>query len=159
MELTTCLWFDGVAREAAEFYVASFPDSEILTNWVTPTETPGNKVNEEVFVEFRIFGQKFIALNGGPRFPHSEAVSFSIPCRDQAEIDHYWNLLTTDGGEESMCGWLKDKYGVSWQVTSPEMGKYLGGEDLAGAERATKAMLEMRKIDLAKLEKAYLGND
>lgn len=158
MELTTCLWFDGVAREAAEFYVATFPNSRLTSNWIAPTDTPGNQVNEEVTVEFQIFGQNFIALNGGPNFPHSEAVSFQIPCKDQAEIDHYWNVLTADGGEESMCGWLKDKFGVSWQITSPEMMNYLGGDDRAGAERATKAMLDMRKIDLARLERAYRGD-
>jgi predicted 3-demethylubiquinone-9 3-methyltransferase (glyoxalase superfamily) len=159
MKLTTCLWFDGCAREAAEFYVSVFPDSKMATNWITPVETPGNQVGEEVFVEFEIFGQKFIGLNGGPQFPHSEAVSFQIPCEDQTEIDHYWNLLIADGGAESMCGWLKDKFGVSWQVTSPRMSDFLGGSDAAGAERATKAMLEMRKIDLVKLEEAYFGND
>lgn len=159
MQLTTCLWFDGCAREAAEFYVSIFPNSRITSNWIAPTETPGNKQGEEIVVDFEIFGQKFIALNGGPQFPHSEAVSFQIPCEDQAEIDHYWNLLTANGGAESMCGWLKDKFGVSWQVTSPHMSDFLGGPDSAGAERATKAMLEMRKIDLAQLERAYLGND
>ena len=93
----------------------------------------------------------------GPQFPHSEAISFQIPCKDQAEIDKYWDLLTADGGQESQCGWLKDKFGISWQVTSPEMGQYLGGPDPEGAQRATKAMLEMKKIDLAKMKKAYLG--
>ena len=156
-QLTTCLWFNNNAREAAEYYVRIFPNSRMLTNWVTPVETPGNQPQTEVTVEFEIFGQKFIALNGGPIFTHSEAVSFVIPCQDQQEVDHYWNLLITDGGQPSQCGWLKDKFGISWQVVSPDMGKYLGGSDPEGAQRATQAMLQMKKIDLAVMEKAYQG--
>ena len=157
MELTTCLWFDGRAREAAEFYTSVFPDSSIDTEWNAPIDTPGNSQGEEVFVEFTIFGQKFVGLNGGPRFPHTEAVSFQIPCKDQDEIDHYWSVLTADGGEESQCGWLKDKFGVSWQVISPELMHYLGGPDPEGSQRATQAMLTMKKIDLAELQRAYEG--
>ena len=157
MELITCLWFDGRAREAAIFYTSIFPDSSLADNWIAPTDTPGNKVGEEIVVNFTIFGRPFIGLNGGPQFPHSEAISFQIPCKDQAEIDKYWDLLVNDGGGESQCGWLKDKFGVSWQVTSPEMMKYLGGPDPQGAQRATQAMLQMKKIDLAELERAYRG--
>lgn len=157
MEMTTCLWFDGQAREAANFYASIFPNSSVEGNWIAPTETPGNEQGSEVLVNFSIFGRPFIALNGGPQFPHSEAISFQIPCTDQNEIDKYWNLLTADGGQESQCGWLKDKFEVSWQVISPEMGNYLGGPDAAGAQRATQAMLEMKKIDLAVMKKAYLG--
>ena len=157
MQLTTCLWFDGRAREAALFYTSIFPNSEIADNWLAPTDTPGNTKGEEVVVNFKIFGQNFIALNGGPQFPHSEAISFQIPCMDQEEIDKYWELLIKDGGEESQCGWLKDKFGVSWQVTSPEMMKYLGGSDPIGAQRATEAMLKMRKINLEEMRLAYLG--
>lgn len=157
MELITCLWFNGNAREAATFYTSIFPDSSMADNWIAPTETPGNKVGEEIVVNFKIFGRPFIGLNGGPHFPHSEAISFQIPCRDQAEIDKYWELLTRDGGEESQCGWLKDKFGISWQVTSPEMMKYLGGTDAEGAKRATNAMLEMKKINLATMRRAYEG--
>jgi predicted 3-demethylubiquinone-9 3-methyltransferase (glyoxalase superfamily) len=158
MELTTCLWFNGNAREAANFYVSIFPDSHIADNWIAPTDTPGNKHGEEVVVNFRIFGQNFIGLNGGPQFPHSEAISFQIPCNNQNEIDRYWELLTKDGGQESQCGWLKDKFGISWQVTSPEMMKYLGGPDPEGARRATDAMLKMKKIDLEDMRLAYIGN-
>ena len=157
MQLTTCLWFNGNAREAANFYTSIFPDSSIADNWIAPTDTPGNKEGEEIVVNFKIFGQPFIGLNGGPQFPHSEAVSFQIPCQDQAEIDMYWDLLTADGGEESQCGWLKDKFGVSWQVISHEMNLYLGGSDAEGAQRATKAMLGMTKINLAEMKTAYLG--
>jgi predicted 3-demethylubiquinone-9 3-methyltransferase (glyoxalase superfamily) len=157
MKLKTCLWFDGNARAAAEFYVSIFPDSSISDNWNAPTDTPGNKTGDEIVVNFKIFGVDFIALNGGPQFPHSEAISFQIPCANQDEIDKYWDLLTKDGGQESQCGWLKDKFGVSWQITSPEMMDYLGGNDAEGAKRATQAMLKMRKIDLAEMRKAYLS--
>jgi predicted 3-demethylubiquinone-9 3-methyltransferase (glyoxalase superfamily) len=155
MELTTCLWFNGNAREAAEFYVSAFPNSSIGSNWIAPTETPGNQKGEEIVVDFVIFGRPFIGLNGGPQFTFSESVSFQIPCANQDEIDKYWELLTKDGGEESQCGWLKDKFGLSWQVTSPQMSQYLGGLNPEGAKRATEAMLEMRKIDLAAMKSAY----
>lgn len=158
MELTTCLWFNGNAREAALFYTSIFPQSEIADNWIAPTDTPGNKQGEEIVVNFKIFGQPFIGLNGGPQFPHSEAISFQIPCTNQDEIDKYWNLLTKDGGQESQCGWLKDKFGISWQITSPEMMKYLGGSDPEGAQRATKAMMEMKRIDLEEMKRAYFAN-
>jgi predicted 3-demethylubiquinone-9 3-methyltransferase (glyoxalase superfamily) len=157
MELTTCLWFNGNAREAANFYTSIFPDSSIQDNWIAPTDTPGNKQGEEIVVNFKIFGQNFIGLNGGPQFPHSEAISFQIPCKNQSEIDKYWAILTSDGGHEGQCGWLKDKFGISWQVTSTEMMKYLGGSDSKGAERATKAMIKMNKIDLESMRRAYEG--
>ena len=157
MNLTTCLWFDQNARQAANFYVGIFPDSSIEDAWVTQSGTPGNKPGDEVLVHFKIFGQPFVGLNGGPRFTHSEAVSFQIPCKDQAEIDKYWALLTADGGQESMCGWLKDKFGVSWQVVPERLSSYLQGADTAGAKRATEALLKMKKIDLAAIKAAYEG--
>jgi len=157
MEITTCLWFNGNAREAATFYTSIFPDSSIANNWLAPVETPGNAQGEEVVVNFKIFGRPFIGLNGGPQFPHTQAISFQIPCRDQAEIDKYWDLLTADGGKESQCGWLWDKFGVSWQVTSPKMNDFLAGPDAAGSQRATEAMLQMKKIDLGAMERAYLS--
>ena len=158
MRLVTCLWFNGRAREAANFYSSIFPNSSIEENWIAPTDTPGNKKGEEIVVNFKIFGQPFIGLNGGPQFPHSEAISFQIPCTDQDEIDKYWSLLTKDGGQESQCGWLKDKFGISWQITSPEMMKYLGGSDPEGAQRATKAMMQMKKIDLEEMKRAYFAD-
>lgn len=157
MDLITCLWFNGNAREAATFYTSIFPNSSLADNWIAPTDTPGNQKGEEIVVNFTIFGRPFIGLNGGPQFPHTQAISFQIPCRDQAEIDKYWELLTADGGKESQCGWLWDKFGVSWQVTSPSMTKFIAGPDAAGAMRATQAMLEMTKIDLKVMEDAYLG--
>lgn len=157
MTLTTCLWFNGNGREAAAFYTSIFPNSHMEDNWIAPTDTPGNQVGEEIVVNFTIFDQPFIALNGGPQFPHSEAISFQIPCADQVEIDKYWKILTADGGQESQCGWLKDKFGISWQITSPEMMKYLGGSDSEGSKRATQAMLGMKKINLAEMQRAYEG--
>ena len=157
MKLTTCLWFDGKAREAANFYVDIFPDSSLGNNWIAPTETPSNEQGTEVVVDFTIFGQPFIGLNGGPMFQFSEAISFQIPCADQNEIDHYWNLLTADGGEAGRCGWLKDKFGVSWQVVSPAMEQYIGGPDAAGAAAATQAMITMNKIELDALRLAFEG--
>lgn len=155
MKLTTCLWFDGNGREAAEFYVDIFPNSSIGNNWIAPTDTPSNEQGTEVVVDFTIFGQPFIALNGGPYFTFTEAISFQIPCEDQAQIDHYWTILSADGGQPGQCGWIKDKFGVSWQVTSRQMEQYIGGPHPAGAEAATKAMMAMSKIDLDGLRNAY----
>ncbi len=155
MKITTCLWFNGNAREAAEFYVSTFPDSSIEGAWEAPVETPGNEQGSEVLVNFSIFGQPFIALNGGPQFSFSEAISFQIPCNDQVEIDRYWDILTADGGVAGQCGWLKDKFGISWQVVSSKMQEFLGGSNPAGAQAATEAMLAMTKIDLEALRIAY----
>jgi predicted 3-demethylubiquinone-9 3-methyltransferase (glyoxalase superfamily) len=148
VELTTCLWFDGRAREAADFYTSIFPNSSASVA----------SEGFEVMVNFTIFGRPFVGLNGGPQYQHCEAISFQIPCANQSEIDKYWSFLTADGGQEGQCGWLKDKFGVSWQVVSSEMGSYLGGPDEEGRQRATQAMLAMKKIDLAAMEKAYLGS-
>ena len=159
MQLTTCLWFEhGNAREAANYYVDLFPNSSIGNHWIAPTDTPGNAQGDEVVVDFVMFGQNFIALNGGPYFTFNESISFQIPCKDQDEIDQYWNKLISDGGQESQCGWLKDKFGVSWQITSPQMEQYIGGQDPEGAKRATQAMLQMKKIVIADLKAAYESN-
>lgn len=157
MELTTCLWFDGNAREAAEFYVAHFPDSSLGEHWSTLADTPGNDAGDEVTVDFTICGQSFMGLNGGPAFRFNEAISFRIPCETQDDIDYYWELLTGNGGAESQCGWLRDRFGISWQVVSPEMGRYLAGPSAAGAAAATTAMLSMTKIVLSELRDAYEG--
>ena len=155
MALTSWLWFDGNAREAAEFYVSIFPDSSIGNNWIAPTDTPSNEQGTEVVVDFTIFGQSFMGLNGGPMFTFSEAISFQIPCADQSEIDRYWDIFTKDGGTPGNCGWLKDKFGVSWQVISPQMEQYIGGPDPVGAHAATQAMLTMSKIVLDEMRTAY----
>lgn len=135
------LWFDGQAEEAAKLYTSIFPNSGI------------NDVNP-VTVSFTLDGQEFVGLNGGPQFHFTEAVSFVITCQDQAEVDHYWNALTADGGEESQCGWLKDRFGVSWQVTPTALMELLGDPDRERAGRAQQAMLTMRKIDIAELRRA-----
>jgi predicted 3-demethylubiquinone-9 3-methyltransferase (glyoxalase superfamily) len=135
--------------------VATFPQSSIGNNWIAPAETPSNEQGSEVVVDFTLFGAPFIGLNGGPQFRFNEAISFQIPCADQQEINHYWDVLTANGGEASRCGWLKDKFGVSWQVTSPLMEKYLGGPDPGGAKAATEALMTMSKIDLGELQRAY----
>ena len=124
------------------------------SNWIAPTETPGNEQGDEVYVDFTIFGQPFIGLNGGPQFPHSEAISFQIPCKDQDEIDHYWNILTADGGEESRCGWLIDKWGLSWQIVPKRLGEVLSNPDPVKAKAAMDAMLQMNKISIAELDAA-----
>ncbi len=155
MKLTTCLWFDGNARQAAQFYVSIFPNSSIGNNWIAPADTPSNELGSEVVVDFTIFGAEFIGINGGPMFQFSEAISFQIPCADQDEINHYWDILTADGGQPGRCGWLKDKFGVSWQVVSRQMEQYIGGPDPAGAQAATQAMLTMNKIDLEEMRQAY----
>ncbi|WP_069815097.1 VOC family protein [Streptomyces sp. TP-A0874] len=152
---TTCLWFDGQAEEAAEFYVSVFDDSR-LGRTLRYTEAGGGPAGSVMTVEFEINGQRFVALNGGPEFTFSEAVSFQIHCADQAEVDRYWSRLT-DGGEEVQCGWLKDRFGVSWQVVPTELLELLADPDPEKAERVTRAMFSMVKLDIAELRRAHAG--
>ena len=156
-QITPCLWFDHDAEEAAEFYVSLFPDSRIDSVSRAPGDNPSTKAGDVLFVSFTLSGRPFIALNGGPQFPLTEAVSFQIDCEDQAEVDRYWESLAEGGGEHGQCGWLKDRFGLSWQIVPREMGAYLGGPDPAGAARAMEAMLRMQKLDVAKLREAYEG--
>ncbi|WP_225833669.1 VOC family protein [Streptomyces sp. NK08204] len=153
---TTCLWFDGQAEEAADFYVSVFNNSGIgrVGRYTEAGPGPAGSV---LAVEFTANGQKFVALNGGPQFTFNEAVSFQIHCCDQQEIDHYWSRLTEDGGEGGPCGWLKDKYGVSWQVVYDRLIDLLGDPDPEKAARTARAMLSMGKLDVAELERAYAG--
>jgi predicted 3-demethylubiquinone-9 3-methyltransferase (glyoxalase superfamily) len=153
--LTTCLWFDGQAEEAANHYVSIFKDAK-LGRVGRHTEAGPGPAGSVMAVEFELNGQKFVGLNGGPQFTFSEAISFQIYCDDQDEVDYYWSKLT-EGGEESMCGWLKDTYGVSWQVIPRLLIDMIGDPDQEKAKRATEAMLAMRKFDIAALEKAYAG--
>jgi predicted 3-demethylubiquinone-9 3-methyltransferase (glyoxalase superfamily) len=153
---TTCLWFDGQAEEAAEFYVSVFKNSS-MGRITRHTEAGPGPAGSVLVVDFTANGQKFIALNGGPQFTFNEAVSFQILCADQDEIDYYWTKLTENGGEGGPCGWLKDKYGVSWQVVYDRMPDLIGGPDQEKAARAMKAMMGMGKLDVAALEKAYAG--
>lgn len=153
---TTCLWFDGQAEEAANFYVSVFKNSRIGTI-VRYSEVGHGEPGSVLTVEFEANGQKFVALNGGPQFKFNEAISFEIRCDDQAEVDHYWKTLTEGGGEEGPCGWLKDRFGVSWQVTPARLIEMISDPDQQKADRAMQAMLKMHKIDVAELEKAYAG--
>jgi predicted 3-demethylubiquinone-9 3-methyltransferase (glyoxalase superfamily) len=155
-KITPCLWFDGKAEEAAAFYTSVFPDSHIDKVVTTPTDTPGNKAGDVITVEYTLFGDStFIGLNGGPDFKFDEAVSFVVPCEDQAEVDHYWDTLVQGGGEHSVCGWLKDRFGVAWQVTPRQLNEMTESPDREAAARAMEAMLKMTKIDIEKLREAY----
>ena len=154
-KINACLWFDNQAEEAAEHYVSVFENANITGISRFGEGAPG-PAGQAMVVEFDLEGQKFQALNGGPAFSFTEAVSFVIDCSSQDEVDRYWNALT-DGGSEGRCGWLKDRYGVSWQIVPSALGGLLGGPDSAGAERAMQAMLGMKKLDIAELQKAYDG--
>ena len=156
-KITPSLWFDYRAEEAAEFYVSLFPDSRIDEVTRAPGDNPSTRAGDVLLVSFTLAGQQYVALNGGPQFPFTEAVSFQIDCEDQAEVDRYWEALVEGGGEHSMCGWLKDRFGLSWQVIPRQMGDYLGGSDHEGAARAMAAMLQMQKIDIGQLRVAYEG--
>jgi predicted 3-demethylubiquinone-9 3-methyltransferase (glyoxalase superfamily) len=151
--LTPCLWFDTEAQDAANFYISVFPNSRITdtTHYGEAGPRPADMV---LTVEFELDGHPFTALNGGPEFSFTEAVSFQIDCADQAEVDRYWDALTADGGQESMCGWLKDKYGLSWQVVPRRLVELLADPDPGRAQRAMAAMMPMRKIIIADLEAA-----
>ena len=156
-KLSPCLWFNGEAEEAAEFYTGIFPDSRIDQVSNAASDTPSGEKGMVLTVTFTLGGQRFVGLNGGPDFTFNEAVSFMIDCGDQAEVDRYWEALTAGGGEPGPCGWLKDRFGVSWQVIPKQLYEVLEGPDRAGAERAMQAMLQMTKLDVAALEAAYAG--
>lgn len=154
-KLVPNLWFDKVAEQAAEFYVSVFPNSRITNVVRYPKGSPG-PAGEVMTVEFELDGQPFVGINGGPQFTFDEAVSFHITCQDQAEVDLYWDRLT-DGGEESMCGWLKDRFGLSWQVVPVGMDEIFRDPDPQRAERAMQAMMGMRKLDVAEMQRAADG--
>ena len=152
---TPCLWFDDQAEQAAQQYTSIFPNSTIDKVVRYGPNQPGPE-GQVMTVEFRLDGQKYVGLNGGPLFQFSEAISFQIDCADQDEVDHYWTRLV-DGGEESQCGWLKDRFGLSWQVVPTRLPELIGDPDPERANRATQAMLQMRKINIAALEQAADG--
>ena len=154
-QITPFLWFDGNAEEAARFYVSVFKNSKIVTTARYGDAGPGPK-GSVMTVVFSLDGQEFIGLNGGPHFKFTEAVSFSIDCKTQEEVDYYWDRLSA-GGEPSQCGWLKDRFGLSWQVNPGVLGEMLGDPDPARAKRVMEAMLKMQKIDIAALQRAYAG--
>ncbi|MFJ8207930.1 VOC family protein [Streptomyces sp. NPDC096033] len=155
---TTCLWFDGDAEAAADYYLSVFKDGRILRT-ARYTEAGPGPAGEVMVVEFEINGQRFIGLNGGPQFPFTEAISFQIHCSDEAEADHYYAALTGDGGQESACGWVKDRFGVSWQVIPPGAIELISDPDPGRAARATAAMLKMKKLDVAAMRRAADGGE
>ena len=155
-KITPCLWFDGEAEEAAKFYVSLLPDSKIAHVQRNPVDGPSGKAGTVLVVQFTLAGQSYMALNGGMRFEYTHAISFSVDCADQAEVDRLWDRLS-DGGSIERCGWLKDRYGVSWQIVPSVLPELLAGPDRAGAQRAMQAMLQMVKLDIAALQKAYAG--
>jgi predicted 3-demethylubiquinone-9 3-methyltransferase (glyoxalase superfamily) len=156
-KITPTLWYDGTAEEAAGFYVGLLPDSGIEQVNRAPVDTPSGPAGSVLTVVFRLAGQRFCALNGGPQFPHSEAVSFMIETEDQAETDRLWDAITADGGQAGPCGWAKDRWGVSWQITPRRLLDLIVDPDAARAAAAAAAMMAMGKIDIAALEAAADG--
>ncbi|HET9819120.1 MAG TPA: VOC family protein [Rhodanobacteraceae bacterium] len=156
-KMAVCLWFDGKAEEAANFYAATFPDSHVDATHRAPGDYPSGKEGHVITVEFTVLGMPFLGLNGGPQFKFDEAVSFQIYTADQAETDRYWNAIVGNGGAESECGWCKDRYGLSWQITPRALMDAITDPDPAAAKRAFDAMMTMQKIDIATIEAARRG--
>ena len=154
---TICLWYDRDAEEAARFYAETFPDSSVGAVLLAPDDFPDGKRGTVLTVEFTVLGIPCLGINGGPAFKHNESFSFQIATTDQAETDRYWNAIVGNGGEESACGWCKDKWGISWQITPVALTKAVTDPDPAVARRAFKAMMEMGKIDIAAIEAARRG--
>jgi 2-polyprenyl-6-hydroxyphenyl methylase/3-demethylubiquinone-9 3-methyltransferase len=155
---TICLWYDDAALEAARFYAETFPDSAVGKTHHAPGDYPAGKQGNVLVVEFTVAGIPCIGLNGGPQFKHNESFSFQIATDDQAETDRLWNAIVSNGGQESACGWCKDKWGVSWQITPRALTEAIADPDPAAAKRAFDAMMEMGKIDIAAIEAARRGN-
>ena len=149
-KITPFLWFDNQAEEAMNFYVSVFKNSHA-------GEVSRGPDGKAFSVSFHLYGQDFFAMNAGPQFKFNEAISFFVDCETQEEVDYYWNTLSADGGEESMCGWVKDKFGLWWQIVPTALGQYMSDPDPVRAQRVTQAMLKMRKIDIAGLKQAYDG--
>jgi predicted 3-demethylubiquinone-9 3-methyltransferase (glyoxalase superfamily) len=156
--LYPCLWFDGQAEEAAAFYTSLLPDSSIDRVWRSPADTPSGPAGTVLTVDFTLAGQHLQGLNGGADFRFNEAVSFVRECEDQAEVDRLWAALTAGGGEPGPCGWLKDRFGLSWQIVPREFNEMLASSDAEGARRAMEAMLQMGKLDVTELRRAYDGD-
>lgn len=154
---TICLWYDGTALEAAAFYAAAFPHSAVNAVHRAPSDYPAGKAGDVLTVDFTVLGIPCIGLNGGPAFKHSEAFSFQVATDDQAETDRYWDAIVGNGGQESACGWCRDKWGLSWQITPRVLTEAFTGSDPAVAKRAFEAMMTMTKIDVAGIEAAVKG--
>jgi predicted 3-demethylubiquinone-9 3-methyltransferase (glyoxalase superfamily) len=154
---TVCLWFDGTALDAAQFYAATFPDSAVGAVFRAPTDYPAGKAGDVLTVQFTVIGIPCLGLNGGQAFRHSEAFSFQVATDDQAETDRLWHAIVDNGGQESECGWCKDKWGLSWQITPRALSAAIADPDPAVAQRAFGAMMGMRKIDIAAIEAAKRG--
>ena len=155
--VTLCLWYNGDAEEAANFYAATFPDSKVGAVHRAPGDNPSGKQGDVLTVDFTVLGIPCIGLNGGPAFKHSEAFSFQVHTDTQEETDRYWNAIVEGGGAESMCGWCKDKWGLSWQITPRALTDVMASGDQAAAKRAFEAMMSMKKIDVAAIEAAAKG--
>ena len=155
---TICLWYDGTAEAAARFYAETFPDSAVRAVHRSPGDYPSGKQGDVLTVEFTVMGIPCLGLNGGPMFKHSEAFSFQVATDDQAETDRLWNAIVGNGGQESACGWCKDKWGLSWQITPRALTAAVTDPDRAAAKRAFEAMMGMRKIDIAAIEAARRGS-
>jgi 2-polyprenyl-6-hydroxyphenyl methylase/3-demethylubiquinone-9 3-methyltransferase len=154
---TVCLWYNGEAEEAARFYAKTFPDSSVGKVHTAPGDFPSGKKGQALMVEFTVLGIPCLGLNGGPAFKHSEAFSFIVQTADQAETDRYWNAIVGNGGEENACGWCKDRWGLSWQITPAALLRAVTDPDKAAAKRAFEAMMTMKKIDIAAIEAAHRG--
>ena len=152
--ITPCLWFNHTAEEAARFYTGLLPDSAITRIQKSPADTPSGPAGMVIVVEFTLGGRPFVGLNGGPDFPFTESVSLMIHCADQAEVDRLWNAFLDNGGQESACGWLKDRWGMSWQITPQRLLDLIADPDPGRARRAMEAMMTMTRIDIAELERA-----
>ncbi|MEA3017251.1 MAG: hypothetical protein QOI38_1973 [Sphingomonadales bacterium] len=158
-KITPCLWFDGNAEDAANFYVTLLPDSRVDKVTRSPADYPAGSQGDVLTVEFTLAGQSFVGLNGGPEFRFNEAVSFMIDCEDQAEVDRLWKALTAHGGKPVQCGWLTDRFGLSWQIVPRQLNEFLASPDREAAARAMQAMMGMVKLDIAKLRRAFEGVD
>jgi 2-polyprenyl-6-hydroxyphenyl methylase/3-demethylubiquinone-9 3-methyltransferase len=157
LKIAPCLWFDKNAEEAARFYAEIFPDSRVIAVHKSPMDYPSGKEGDTLTVEFTVLGQYFVGLNGGPEFQFDEAVSFQVYTDTQEETDRYWNAIVGNGGQESVCGWCKDKFGLSWQIEPRALIEAIDDPDRAAAKRAMAAMMEMKNIDIAKVEAARRG--
>ena len=157
IRIATCLWFDKNAEEAARFYAATFPDSRVIAVRKSPSDYPNGKAGDVLTVEFTVLGQRFLGLNGGPNFTFDEAVSFQVFTDTQEETDRYWNAIVSNGGQESMCSWCKDKFGLSWQIVPRVLIEAINDPDRAAAKRAMDAMMTMKKIDIARIKEAHAG--